>query len=241
MATVMAIVEAMLRALSDIVPHARIAVSSNVHVCTLSGRSDRTGRTWAVIDPQYGGGGARGDRDGNDVLGSLIFAGSALHCVEAYEMEYPVRFERFELWSDSGGAGRWRGGQGCHRQVRYLTAGTFTGRATDRCLIPPAGVAGGLDGIGGGWVLNEGTERERALPPKVTSVPIEAGDVVTMRTSSGGGFGPPWERDPERVLDDVIDGNVTLESARDVYRVVIDDETLSVSEAETAALRDGPR
>jgi N-methylhydantoinase B/oxoprolinase/acetone carboxylase alpha subunit len=164
-------------------------------------------------------------------------AGSGLHCVEAVEMEYPVRFERFELWKDSGGPGRWRGGQGGRRDVRFLTPGTFTGRATDRCRIPPAGSSGGLSGRGGGWVLNEGTSREQVLPTKVTSLAMEAGDVVTMRTSSGGGFGPPSQRDPQRVLDDVIDGYVTLESARQIYRVSIDPVTLTVRDDETAALR----
>ncbi len=237
MATVMAVIEAMLGALSEIVPEARVAASSNVHVSTLSGVEPGTGRAWAAVDPQFGGGGARGDRDGNDTLGSMIMEGSALHCVEAYEMEYPLRFERFEVWKDSGGPGRWRGGQGSRRDVRFLADGVFTGRATDRCRIPPPGAGGGLPGHGGGWVLNEGAAGERILPAKITSLPVEAGDVITMRTSSGGGFGPPADREPWRVLDDVKEGNVTIESARHVYRVSIDPATLTVREAETAALR----
>jgi N-methylhydantoinase B len=237
MATVMAVIEAMLRALSEIVPEARIAASSNVHVSTLSGVEPETGRMWAAVDPQFGGGGARGDRDGNDTLGSMIMEGSALHCVEAYEIEYPLRFERFEIWKDSGGPGRWRGGQGSRRDVRFLTDAVFTGRATDRCRIPPPGTAGGLPGQGGGWVLNEGVAGERVLPAKITSMPVDAGDVITMRTSSGGGFGSPVEREPWRVLEDVKDGNVTIESARDIYRVSIDPTTLTVRDAETAVLR----
>jgi N-methylhydantoinase B/oxoprolinase/acetone carboxylase alpha subunit len=170
----------------------------------------------------------------------MIMEGSALHCVEAYEMEYPLRFECFEIWKDSGGPGQWRGGQGSRRDVRYLTAGTFTGRATDRCRIPPPGACDGLPGQGGGWVINEGTPRERVLPAKITSLPVEAGDIITMRTSSGGGFGPPAERDPRRVLNDVIEGYVTVESARDVYRVAIDPVMLVVLEKETAELRRQP-
>jgi N-methylhydantoinase B len=237
MATVMAMAEAMLRALSEIVPGARIAASSNVHVASLSGMDGKTGRIWTCNDPQFGGGGARGDRDGNDVFGSLIFSTTAFHCIEAYEMEYPIRFEQFEFWNDSGGPGRWRGGQGSRRDVRFLTSGTFTGRATDRCRIPPPGVSGGLPGRGGGWVLNEGSSKEQPLPMRVTSLSVEAGDVITMRTSSGGGFGPPAEREPSRVLEDVIDGNVSIESAREIYRVSIDPATLTVREDETEALR----
>ncbi len=144
--------------------------------------------------------GARSGLDGADVVGPLIFAGAgALHCVEAYELEYPVRFERFGLWQDSGGPGRWRGGVGVRRDIRVLTDSVFTGRATDRCRIPPPGAFGGRSGMGGGWVLNAGTDREQVLPEKVTSLPLRAGDVVTMLTSAGGGLGPAFERDPEAV------------------------------------------
>ena len=61
-----------------------------------------------------------------------------------------------------------------------------------------------------------------------------------MRTSSGGGFGSPADRDPWRVRDDVKEGNVTIESARDVYRVSIDPATLTIRDGETAALRSRP-
>jgi N-methylhydantoinase B len=72
---------------------------------------------------------------------------------------------------------------------------------------------------------------------RITSLSVEVGDTLTMRTSSGGGFGPPDQREPLRVLDDVIDGNVSLESAREVYRVSIDPVTLTMRPDETAALR----
>jgi N-methylhydantoinase B len=238
MATVMAIIEAMLRACSTIVPRADVASSCNAHVYIMSGAEPRNGRVWAFMDPQFGGGGARSDRDGVDVVGPLIFAsGGAMHCVEAYEMEYPVRFERFEFWKDSAGAGEWRGGFGTRRDIRILQDGVFTGRATDRCRIPPPGARGGESGAGGGWVVNAGTDGERALPPKVTSEPLRAGDVVTMFTSGGGGYGDATGRDPARVLDDVIDGHLTVTAAREQYRVVIDPDRHIVLEDETAALR----
>ncbi len=113
MATVMAIVEAMLSAFSRIDPRLAVASSCNVHVATMSGVDRASGRVWTYIDPQFGGMGARRGSDGVDAVGPLLFAGSgALHCVEAYELEYPVRFERFALWRDSGGPGRWRGRHG---------------------------------------------------------------------------------------------------------------------------------
>jgi N-methylhydantoinase B len=238
MATVMAIIEAMLRACSTIVPHAAVASSCNAHVYIMSGLDPASQRVWAFMDPQFGGGGARADRDGVDVVGPLIFAtGGAMHCVEAYEMEYPIRFERFELWKDSAGPGRWRGGFGTRRDIRILQDGVFTGRATDRTRIPPPGLAGGLSGRGGGWVVNFDSPGERVLPAKVTSEALHDGDMVTMFTSAGGGYGPPGEREPERVLADVIDGHLTIAAAREQYGVVIDADALIVLDEPTAALR----
>jgi N-methylhydantoinase B len=240
MATVMAIIEAMLRACSTIVPHAAVASSSNAHVYIMSGVDQQTRQVWAFMDPQFGGSGARADRDGIDVIGPLIFAtGGAMHCVEAYEMEYPVRFERFELWKDSAGPGRWRGGFGTRRDIRILQDGVFTGRVTDRCRIGPPGLDGGGSGQGGGWVVNLGQPDEEVLAPKVTSVPLEADDVVTMFTTAGGGYGPSFEREPERVLADVVDGHLTVAAARRDYGVAIDPGRLVVLDDETARLRAG--
>ncbi|WP_420639222.1 hydantoinase B/oxoprolinase family protein [Candidatus Poriferisocius sp.] len=241
MATVMAVVEAMLGAFAQLDPARAVAASCNVHVYIMNGLgADR--RPWAFMDPQFGGSGARSDRDGVDVTGPLVFAtGGGLHTVEAYEQEHPVRFERFELWTDSGGPGRWRGGSGSRRDIRILTDGQFTGRATDRCRRPPPGISGGHPGAGGGWVLNADTPGERPLPAKVTAHPLQAGEVITMYTSAGGGCGDPLERDPRRVADDVRDGRVSVEGARASYGVVIDPATGHLDPDETARLRERPR
>ena len=75
---------------------------------------------------------------------------------------------------------------------------------------------------------------ETRLPAKAT-VSLEAGDVVSYRTCGGGGYGPPEERDPERVLRDVLEDKVSVERARDVYRVAVTGRELD--EAATAELR----
>ena len=197
-----------------------------------------SGRVWTFMDAQHGGVGARSSSDGLDATGPLIFGGGrGFHTIEAFEMEYPVRFERFEYWRDSGGAGRYRGGLGIRREVRLLEEGQLTGRATDRCRFPPPGVFGGETGAGGGWVVNMGAEDEVVLAPKVTGYALRVGDTVTMLTSGGGGVGPAWQRDPQAVLDDVRDGRVSVDTARERYGVVIDEEAFEVDEAATAALR----
>ncbi len=237
MATVMAIVEAMLQAFSRVIPGKAVAASSNAHVYTLSG-TDPDGRVWTYLDPQFGGVGARAAADGLDATAPLIFGGvGAMHTVEALEIEYPVRFDCFELWRDSGGPGRRRGGLGTRRRFAVLTDGELTARATDRCRIPPPGIDGGRPGLGGGWVINEDGPGEERLAPKVTSYPLRAGDTVTMLTSAGGGSGDPLEREPARVAEDVREGRVSIAGARRDYAVVLDPDTLSPDAAGTASLR----
>jgi len=80
---------------------------------------------------------------------------------------------------------------------------------------------GGLEGAPNDAILNPRTPDEREVR-KVTNLPTKHGDLLSIRSGGGGGYGPPWERDPARVLDDVIDGYVSLESAREQYKAVIE-------------------
>ena len=144
----------------------------------------------------------------------------------------PVRIARLALVEDSDGAGRFRGGLGLRKDFRFDRPTTFTVLA-DRTLSGPAGAFGGLDGRVAEYVLlRDGVETP--LGAKST-VSVEAGDVVSYRTCGGGGYGPPSERDPELVLRDVLEEKVSVERARDVYRVAIRDRRVDV--AATAELR----
>ena len=72
---------------------------------------------------------------------------------------------------------------------------------------------------------------------RVPRVELADGAVVSSVTGTGGGFGDPLEREPERVREDVLDGYVTVEEARDDYGVALDPASLELDEAETARLR----
>jgi len=104
--------------------------------------------------------------------------------VEAFEMEYPMRVERYELLYDSGGAGEHRGGDGIVRSVRVLEPATLS-LLTDRRRHPPEGANGGEPGAVGENLLND-----EELPPKVGRE-LKEGDVVTVKTPGGGGYGQP--------------------------------------------------
>jgi N-methylhydantoinase B len=102
--------------------------------------------------------------------------------IEAFELEYPMRVERYELRYGSGGAGEYRGGDGIERSVKVLEPASLS-LLTDRRRHPPRGIEGGEPGQVGENLLN-GEE----LPPKVGRE-LEEGDVVTVRTPGGGGYG----------------------------------------------------
>lgn len=238
-ATVMAIIEAMLKALSGAYPEKAVASSGNVHVFTMSGVDQRAGRIWTFLMGGSGSIGARSTKDGVDVEGALILgsASGARSSVEAYEMEYPLLFERVQLWQDSGGAGKWRGGLGVRKEVKLLDRAEVTARIADRSRFPPPGVFGGQPGRGGSWVVNMDKPGEATLPSKVTGVALSSGDTFTMLSSGGGGFGVPWERDPKLVLQDIRDHKVSIEAAAREYGIAVDSKTGRLDEAQTRSLR----
>jgi N-methylhydantoinase B len=131
-----------------------------------------------------------------------------------------VLYEKFEVAPDSAGYGRYRGGYGSHR--RWIMRGDAVNSIHgDREEVTPPGVNGGTNGGPNRLVLNMGTERERNLGMFATNVELKEGDAIDFMSNGGGGYGNPLEREPEVVLEEVIDGFLSVEKARDVYGVVI--------------------
>jgi len=186
-----------------------------------------------------GGFGARATKDGINGIQVNMSKCVGLQIEEA-EAAYPVRIERFELLRDSGGAGRWRGGLGLHRML-VVDRPAVLSISSDTELTPPPGVHGGEAGLPGRKILNPGRADERRLNAKAANVRLERGDSVSFVTPGSGGFGAPAERDPNLVLQDVQDGKVSLDAARKVYLVAIDDAARAVDGPATRRLRDEAR
>src|SRR6056297_1332645 len=143
-----------------------------------------------TIGARGGGGafGARPDADGMD--GVQVGMTNTLNTpVEALEAAYPLRVERYAFRPDSGGDGRHRGGLGLERRVRVETAATVS-LLTERRRHAPAGIEGGEPGATGENLIDCD-----AVAAK-TTVDVEAGTTVAVRTPGGGGYGDPAERDP---------------------------------------------
>ncbi len=155
--------------------------------------------------------------------------------IEIVETEYPVEVVRFEQLPDTAGAGRHRGGPGYLRTYRLLEDAVVTVRM-GQFRYGAWGVLGGEATNLASCTLNAGTEREEKLPILLTR-PLKAGDTLSITLPGGCGYGPPAERGPERVASDVRDGLVSIEAARNSYRVVIEPPGMTVNEAATTALR----
>ncbi|MBW2027624.1 MAG: hydantoinase B/oxoprolinase family protein [Deltaproteobacteria bacterium] len=234
--TMTKITEAMLKAMSQVVPN-RVVAGSHGQACTNSfmGIHPKTGRPFCYIEIQGGGAGARPKKDGPD--GQDLHLGRFLNTpVEAAELENPVMIERYELIPDSGGPGRFRGGLSLRRDIRFLTDVTWA-RYSDRQKFKPQGLFGGMEGTQGRLVLNPATPGERICKSKGVEE-LKAGSLLSIRLPGSGGYGPPWERDPALVQRDVVEGKVSLGSAKTDYGVALR-EDMSVDEDETLRLRQG--
>jgi N-methylhydantoinase B len=157
------------------------------------------------------------------------------------ERWYPMYFTHTEAEVDSCGDGEFRGGFGLARSFD-VWGDTNLVVLGDRERIGPFGLAGGSNGGPNILVRNPGTPQEENLGMFTTSAKLKPGDRVHFASNGGGGYGLPWKRKPESVLEDVMDELLSIEKARSVYGVeikVIDPDTLNyeIDGAETERLR----
>jgi N-methylhydantoinase B len=138
--------------------------------------------------------------------------------VEVMEANTPLRIERVELRTDSGGAGRHRGGLGIRKDYR-LTHDANALATVKKTKTDNWGIDGGRPGARNAVVLRPGTDEEVSTGTFRDS--FHAGEMLSNRTAGGGGYGDPYERSPEAVREDVLDGYVSREAARETYGVVV--------------------
>jgi N-methylhydantoinase B len=162
------------------------------------------------------------------------FQNTANSPIEELETEIPLRVRRYELIEDSAGAGRRRGGLGVRRDVEFYDHEATFSLLSDRAESDPWGLFGGRPGRRAHYVRNPDTDPER-LPSK-SETDLDPGDVASVQTPGGGGYGDPLERDPDRVAADVADGVVSVAAAREEYGVVVDPDGV-VDGAATRKLR----
>ena len=173
----------------------------------------------SVIQPLVGGSGGRPVDDGVD--GTMVILNFLKNVpTELLEHEMPnLLIRRYALREDSGGAGRWRGGTGSIVEFETdVPFTTITARNMERYLFPPAGRRGGGPGTTGFTILNPDGEKPIDIG-KIDILEMDAGDVLRLGTQGGGGYGDPLDRPAGAVWEDVLDGYVFLDTARESYGV----------------------
>jgi N-methylhydantoinase B len=220
------VIDLLLKALAPALPE-RIVGQSNCAACAgiFSGRDtderrvQQTGQAFVTMhDVHAGGMGARADKDG--VSGIRVYVGNAgSQSIEMIERTSPLMVEEWSLVTDSGGAGRRRGGLTSRRvyRVEYDEA-TFT-VSGERGRSAPEGHFGGAAGTPFLSTVKRADGNEQRVPAKGGQTVVYRGDRVVVQPAGSGGYGDPLARERERVLADVADGYISEEAARRLYRV----------------------
>ncbi|WP_439499406.1 hydantoinase B/oxoprolinase family protein [Bosea sp. (in: a-proteobacteria)] len=176
------------------------------------------GKRQVYFDIEVGGWGGHARGDGASAL-SCGLHNNTNAPIEMVEAKYPVTFTRYGLIPDSGGAGEFRGGLGLVREWRLDAAEGTLSTNFERFRHAPYGISGGEKGSLSRTTVTRPDGSKLSLQSKVSGIPLQAGDLVTIETSGGGGFGDPGKRDPKRLARDLADGMVTPQAVTGLYRV----------------------
>lgn len=243
----MTIVDTVFKALAPVIPDRVIAGHhADLVVAATHGINTRTSEFFlANFGPLGGGWGAKHNEDG--VSGTVCINDGDTHNSpsEQSEVKFPLVVERYALITDSGGAGRYRGGLGLERVVRARVPMTFNSHV-ERAHCKPWGLAEGGDATGNEVAVRIGGKWKTDFPnAKVLVAHLEPGDAFRMRSGGGGGYGSPLERPVAAVEEDARQGYVSVKAARENYGVVLDPENLvadlEATERLRASLRREPR
>jgi N-methylhydantoinase B len=217
-------VSVMLGALAQIVPDLVCGdLCGTSFPNAIGGRDAGRQRDFVYYEAPAGGNGAYREGDGASAWGNIDFGNvRTIQSAEALESGTPLMVDRSELRPDSGGEGTTRGGLGLRRDLRLLSGEARYSVLSDRAVLPPFGMGGaGAAAPVSVSVLRDDAESNLPTPGKATGHLICAGDIVSVRSAGGGGFGDPLERDPVHVLADVQAGYVSFARARDGYGVIL--------------------
>ncbi|MBT6273088.1 MAG: hydantoinase B/oxoprolinase family protein [Chromatiales bacterium] len=230
------LMDMMHRTLAQAVPERSPVPGEGGDVLHFTG-SKPDGTPFALLDLFFGGWGGRPNADGIDGVAPMAFGSYGTVPAEIMEREFPVLVEGFGYVEDSAGAGRYRGSVAIYKQWRFLASGKAMVR-TNRLTRPSGGLQGGGPGALSRNIRNPNSVNEAVLTNRAhIHLDLEEGDVLYHEIAGSGGHGDPLTRDPERVVQDVLDEKVSAQAAAETYGVVLHANALTVDEAATLALR----
>ena len=208
------------KALFPVLP-GRLTAGHFLSICgTIISGVDERGERFILVEPQAGGWGAGADKDGESGLVAVGDGETYIMPVEVCENRYPLLVDRYAFAVTDRGKGRHRGGFGVVKDYRVLCGEGFVTATFGRHKYPPWGFEGGEEGSPNGVAVfpagkecgsewgssNQWASGAAVWRGKLARYPLRRGDVVRLVTGTGGGFGPPRERDPELIRHDVENG-----------------------------------
>ncbi|MBL4905896.1 MAG: hydantoinase B/oxoprolinase family protein [Sneathiella sp.] len=232
------IAESVFNALVDVIPDLLFAApagtSGNLAVGGYDPARDKAYVMYVISGGGYGGyQGSDGLSNGCSTIGI-----SKTTPIEVMEQYYPILFEEYSLHEGSGGAGKYRGGFGVNYKIKLRRGSARASMVMDHGRFGPVGALGGADG--GTNKVSIEIAGKTYIPPHLSKdqdIQIEVGDSVSVSTPGGGGFGNPYERNPELVAQDVVRGYYSREEVKQRFGVVLDRAKGEVNVSETEALR----
>lgn len=196
----------------------RLAAGHFASICGtfIGGIHPDTGRQYTIVEPQIGGWGASSGRDGNSGIFSG-FHGETYNCpAEISEARNGLFVDRMELNTAPGGEGEFTGGRGIVMDYRIRRDNSFMTAGYTRSRILPWGIDGGLEGSPNyvEVLRTDGSSERYAF---ASGISVDTDDVIRIHTGAGGGAGDPKKRDRGAIAEDIRNGFITAERARDIY------------------------
>lgn len=230
------ITDAIFGAISQVLPDESMAAcSGTMNGFAIGGFDEETKEYFSYVETYGGGQGGLNDLDGMDGVHTNM-TNTLNTPVEVIEQTFPFIVKRYCLVDESGGAGKHRGGLGLMREMKMLGDDFTVTLMSDRKEISPWGLFDGKGGSTSSCTLVQPDGEHVELSSKVTiSVPRDSS--IILKTAGGGGYGSPFDRHVDAVLEDFILGNISKEQALNDYRVVINEDNKTVNKEETKRLR----
>tara|TARA_B100000989_G_scaffold131943_1_gene97903 strand:+ start:333 stop:2060 length:1728 start_codon:yes stop_codon:yes gene_type:complete len=205
-------------AVAEFWPNNTMACSQGTSaVVTFGGEDPRNKQRYVSYETIKGGFGARPNKDGINAIASGI-SNTMNTPIEILEMSFPVRVVEYVLVTDSGGAGRFRGGLGASRTWTVLDHKARASACLERTKSAPFGLSGGKPGLAA-KIWTEAPNGNKGIAPGKGGFDVPNGGQIHLRVPGSGGFGDPSERDINAIKQDVLDGYISEEAAKTQYGV----------------------
>ena len=205
-------------AVAEFWPNNTMACSQGTSaVITFGGEDPRNKQRYVSYETIKGGFGARPNKDGINAIASGI-SNTMNTPIEILEMSFPVRVDEYVLVTDSGGAGRFRGGLGASRTWTVLDHKARASACLERTKSAPFGLSGGKPGLAA-KIWTEALNGDKGIAPGKGGFDVPNGGQIHLRVPGSGGFGDPSERDINAIKEDVLDGYISEEAAETHYGV----------------------